>query len=512
MTKSWKVVNSILTTIIAHYSFFVPGGFLEVLFMLLSINFLQETLSDVHFFTVQQGVLQPVVELAAYDGANTHVGVAIDSQLLEAGDVFVALAGRKVDGHSFIAQALERGAVAVMVNHCDWVTPEHRLLLENKLIIQVADTYAALCTLARAWRARFTIPIIGITGSIGKTTTKEMLRVLLQEAGIPAHVSLKNQNTVLGLCMNMLKLHPDHQAAIFEVGVSLSQEMAERAELLQPTLGVITMVANAHAEGLGGIQGIAREKRALFRHFGPHAIGIINGDQALLANAYYSHPIAKFGVKMKNQVQARRIMSGEVDGHLRTQFLLKWYGEIAPVTLHNCHAGYVNNALAAATVAYFLKIPLATIVRGLEAYRGFEDRFEFRKLKNDSGRLISDCYNANPESMRAALAAFSAMQSIGPKIAVLGDMLELGEKESYWHRQLGRLVRKDASLTTVILVGQRAHLAQTMLPSALDVVTANDWQEAAEHLSQRLSKHSLVLVKASRGMNLTSMVQIMCDK
>lgn len=477
--------------------------------MLLSLDFLKTALPEALFFIGNRGVLTPYNN-EIFVASNTYVGVAIDSRLFQSGELFVALKGASVDGHIFLSAVLEQGACAVLVSSCAWVATADAASFENKLVIQVADTDKAIRILAKAWRDRFAIPIVGITGSIGKTTTKEMLRTLLQEAGIAALVSLKNQNTVLGLCINILRLHPDHQIGVFEVGISLRGEMYERTALLRPTIGVITMIGNAHAEGLGGLQGIFEEKRTLFALLDGGGIGIINGDQPLLDKAYYAHPIARFGLKIKNQVQARKIVCVDGGEGVNTQFVLRCYGQHGLVTLQGCHSGYVLNALAAATVAYLVHVPFEHIVAGLNAYKGYEGRFEIKQLKHGRGRLVSDCYNANPESMRAALAAFSVMRSGGNKIAVLGDMLELGERAAYWHRQLGRMVRKVQDLSAVILVGPQALLAASFLPAHIVVTIAADWRFAVSALESCLQSDSLVLVKASRGMQLNNLVSAVC--
>lgn len=477
--------------------------------MILQKDFLQKALPLAQFFINGKNVTADTVWMCK--GLDINVGAAIDSRMIVQDDVFFALEGVQTDGHNFIVQALEKGACALVIkegkqNCLDGAGVQQKLV--DTLIIVVTDPCQALVAITRAWRALFSCPVVGITGSIGKTTTKEMVRSLLESAQIPAHVSYKNYNTELGVCLNLLRADRAVKAIVLEVGINHKDEMARIASILQPTIGLITCVAHSHGEGLGGLQEIAYEKRQLFSQFKAHDVGIVFGDQELLSDVHYHHPIAKFGFKTKNQVQARKVkVIGEDSGELMTHFTLKWYGQRADICLKGNHAGLAHNALSASAIAYFLQIPFEAVVKGLEGFKGFENRFETRKLKDGKGLLLSDCYNANPESMRAALLAFEQMPATGKKVVVLGDMLELGERELYWHRQIGRVLFKTLSVTSLILVGERAKVIAKTAPITMHIDTVNDWQEACVKLDHMLSAdQALVLVKASGGMKLDKMV------
>jgi len=477
--------------------------------VILQKDFLRKALPLAQFFTDGNNVTTESVW--ACQGLESTVGAAIDSRMVVAGDVFFALDGASTDGHLFIEQALDKGALAIVIKEGKQTYVNTAALQKNlagKLVIVVADPCQALIDLTRAWRALFTCPVVGITGSIGKTTTKEMVRTLLASAQIPAFVSYKNYNTQLGVCLNLLRADLSVKAIVLEVGINHKGEMDGIAQLLRPTIGLITCIAHSHGEGLGGLPEIAQEKRQLFSYFKAHEVGIVFGDQEFLSDINYAHPISKFGFKTKNQVQARKVkVNYQASGQLTTNFTLKWYGQKADVCLKGNHGGLVHNALAASTIAYFLQIPFEAIVEGLESYQGFENRFEARQLKDGRGLLLSDCYNANPESMRAALLAFEQMPSTGKKVVVIGDMLELGPRELYWHRQVGRVLYKTLSVSAVILVGPRAKVIAKTAPITMEIDTANDWQEACDTLDRMLSGHqALVLVKASGGMKLDKMV------
>lgn len=459
----------------------------------------------------------------AYDAVNddlwgkvdqqSDVGVALDSRTIEAGDLFIALKGAKVDGHDFIPAALIGGACGALIAQ-DRVA-SHLLKIDeavvaNKFFIVVENTETALLTMASVRRDELTIPVLGVTGSVGKTTTKEMLRAMLYEASIPAFVSFKNYNTVLGVSYNLLRIPESAQVAVIEMGINGQGEMQQLADIVQPSLAVITNIGHAHIGYLGGsLDGVSHEKRLIFSRFKADGVGIINGDQALLTDVHYNHPVAKFGLKTKNQVQARKVRV-ELDEHHQphTHFVLKWYGEKAPVVMKNNHPGSVSNALAAATAAYFLKIPFQAVVRALMNYASFENRFEPKKLKHNKGHLLSDCYNANPENMKAALVAFAQLHAKGPKVLILGEMFELGDRQDYWHRQVSRELAKLSDLGILITVGNRAQLYTKMLPRSVKVHTAENWQQALEAFNQHVdTKDALVLVKGGRSLRLENMIK-----
>lgn len=477
--------------------------------MHLSSTFLARALPHAQLLVKQASQIHRVGDDVVWVGKDEEIPVSFDSRDLQDGALFVALKGNTVDGHSFIKNVLEQGAVALLISDLKALDAIDVSLWQKNLVIIVEDTHEAMITLARAWRAQLSMPIVAITGSVGKSTTKEMVRSILQAAHVSSLVSSKNQNTVLGICATILNIKTDHKVAVCEVGVSLQGEMEQRIEILRPTMAVITNVGHAHVQGLGGLTGVVHEKRQIFKYFEPYYVGIINGDQPLLTGAYYNHPIAKFGCKTSNQVQARKIVTQiSVDGLLNLQFTLKWYGKKSTVTLRCGHQGYVTNALAASTVAYFLNIPFAQVVAGLEKYEGFEGRFQLHQLKTGKGSLISDCYNANPESMRAAIDAFGKMTGVGKKIAVIGDMLELGDKEIFWNRQVGRMLAKAGGIDEVILVGPLAAAARNTVSSKTKVTVVPTWQEAVEPLARLVKDNAFVLVKGSRGVGLKNLVQV----
>ena len=380
--------------------------------------------------------------------------------------------------------------------------------MEKKLVVAVPDTLQALFQLAAAWRAQFTCPIVAITGSAGKTSTKEMLANILALNEDAFLASYGNQNTKIGVSLNILKMRSGHKAAIFEVGINKRGEMAELAKLIKPTTALITNVGHCHMEGLGSINDIALEKRDLFKYFTEESIGIINGDQPILSQVSYTHPVVRFGSKTTNQVQARKIKLSSTHAH----FVLKIYRKKYLVSIPKPHMGAVFNALAASAAAHLLGVSDEVIVQGIQKPLAVDGRFEQCQLKTSRGIIIDDCYNANPESMKAALLAFENIKSKAKKIVVLGDMLELGVNSPFWHRQLGRFLRKVPSLKHVILVGDMIKWTQKTVPLHLTIDIVPDWQGAVTKLKEQLDDESLVLIKGSQGVGLRNLVDTFMPK
>lgn len=473
--------------------------------MLLSKSFLLNALPNAMFFC--NGVQLKAVDEWIFYNSGKEIEVSFDSRSIIKDSIFFALKGQRVDGHDFLDQALQSGAGAFVVSK-DYA-PINRAKFSDKLVIVVPDTYQALVDLAKSWRLTLDIPVVGITGSIGKTSTKEILRSILKQTDIPFYISMKNQNTFIGLCANILNVTSSCRVAAFEVGISEPGEMSIKADILRPTIGLITRISYSHMSQFGSLQNIANEKRLLFKHFKDKEVGIIFGDQPILTDVCYYHPISTFGFKTKNRVQARKVaINTDESGMLVTEFNFKWYGQRSKIKFNNINQGIVSNALAASTIAYFLKVPFASVIKGIESYTSFDNRFEQKKLKNDLGFMISDCYNANPESMKAAITAFDQMQNKGKKIVVLGDMLELGNREVYWHRNLGKLLNKVLNINFIILVGNLIKYTQSMILPGVPVVHVKDWHEAEKVLMEQLNQSSsLVLVKASHGVSLDKLVE-----
>jgi UDP-N-acetylmuramoyl-tripeptide--D-alanyl-D-alanine ligase len=433
---------------------------------------------------------------------------SIDSRELHEGEIFVALKGADHDGHEFVVDAFKKGAAGVIIAESKKNILNGIKDLDTKLVLLVKDPLEALVNLAAAWRSQFNYPVIAITGSVGKTSTKEFLSQIMIHAEKKYLVSHGNQNTKIGLALNMLRMRADHELAIFEIGISKRGEMSDLACLLRPTSAAITNIGHQHMDGLGSLNDIALEKRDVFKYFTENSIGIINGDQPILAHVSYQHPVIKFGSKTTNQIQARKMrVSGS---HI--SFVLKIYKKKYSIVLDHPHVGAAFNVLTATAVAHLLGISDDIIIKAIQKPCVVEGRFEERAVNNGRGMLINDCYNANPESMKAALLAFQQIETKSPKIAILGDMLGLGVNSPFWHRQVGRFLRKVPSLNKVILVGNLVSWVKKTAPVGLRVEVVGSWQEAVNKIEGELDAKPAILVKGSLAIGLGNLVLALTTK
>ena len=436
--------------------------------------------------------------------------VSVDSRTIKSGHIFLALPGEKYDGHKFLLQAVQKGAKALIINAEQKTSLEsipHDLLLKTP-VLMVRDTLETLITMAKLWRARFDYPVVGITGSMGKTSTKEMLRSIAFSAGRSWFITDESSRNVVDVCMQILKMKDTHTAAVIDMDVYQKGEMSMLADIVRPSMALITALAHHYTDSFESVAQIAAEKRKIFAYFKPDNIGMVFGDDTHLASAYYSHPVVRFGSKTKNHIQARKEKTEKIDDFTYvTKFDLKVYKDKQHIQIHGNNPGGVSHALGAATISSLLNIPFESIVQGLQDYRGTKAHFFMHSLKSERGILIDDSHEANPESMRAALLAFHAMTFDGLKIAILGDMDHLGEKEIFWHRQIGRVLSRAMSIDHLILVGKRARAIKKTIPITMKATDVVRCEQAEEVLNSLLQENkALVLVKESGCMKLYNLV------
>lgn len=472
--------------------------------MKLSISFLRKSIKRGFFFI--DGVRKVGLELVnKLPIGESDVSISIDSRTIKKGEIFLALKGESYDASDFLGEVIKKGACGAIISESSEKVIQKQKIPKDFLLFSVPDTLKALISMAKTYRESIDIPVVAITGSVGKTTTKEILRNIFDKSGIPAYVSHKNQNTMIGLAINLLNVKSSHKVAIFEVGISLKGEMIEKAEMLRPSFAAVISIAHSHMEGLGSLEDIAQEKKKIFSFFKSDDIGVIFGDHKLLGDSSYQHPVVRFGLKTRNNIQARRVLR---PGDGTASFTLKVYDKKAEIKLNTNHMSGIYNSLAAASIAHLMDLDFEKIVKGISSFNGFEKRFEKKRLKKGSGYVISDCYNANPESMKEAIMAVDNISFKGEKIAVLGDMLELGDNEIFWHRQIGRALSRAGSVRNIILVGERAKAIATTAPISTKIEFAKDWESASSKLENMISnKELLILVKASNGMNLENLVK-----
>ncbi len=433
------------------------------------------------------------------------VGVSTDSRTIAAGNLFVPLAGPRFDGHDYIGQAVDSGAAGVLIQKGREGLLE--TIAPGIAVASVREPLAALGDLARFWRTRFAIPVVAITGSSGKTTTKEMVAAIL---GLEKHL-LKNEgnlNNLVGLPMTLLQLDGAHEAAVLEMGTNQRGEIARLTEIARPTVGVITNVGPAHLEGLQSLETIRDEKGDLFHMMDGKGTAVINLDDEALA------PWAKrwkgekitFAIQADADVTASRIVH---EGEKGTIFTILMEGMSREILLPVLGVHNVSNALAAAAASRAAGSGFDAICQGLMAFKPVGGRMEVWRL-NNGGYLVDDTYNANPASMTAALKTLQSLKGECKSTVILGDMLELGPETEKYHEEIGRAVA-DTGVSKAYFRGSFATaLAKGAMKrgmKASQVIVDLNTEETAAQLKACMKTGDWVLVKGSRKMKMEEIVQ-----
>ncbi len=448
-------------------------------------------------FTLQDIVRATQGALVTGDLAVPVTGVSIDSRTLGVGEAFFAIRGSRLDGHAFLGEAAGRGAACLVVHSL------HDDVPANVPLVLVEDTTRSLGLLAAYHRARFSIPVVAVTGSNGKTTTKELIASVL---GTRWHVLKPSAsfNNQWGLPLTLLKLGPEHEAVVVEIGTNRPGEIGHLVGLARPTVGVVTNVAAVHTEFLGSLDGVREEKAGLVRAVPADGWVVLNADDARVAGMTRDAAarVITYGRAATAQVRA---VGDAVEDARGVTFTLEAGGVRAPVTLALAGRHNVTNALAAAAVGVALGVPLDEIARGLEAARPVAGRCVWRTA--GEVRILDDTYNANPVSLRAALEAVGTRRGAGRLVVVLGDMLELGAITEEAHREAGRAA-VAAGADELVGVGRAALWAVEAARAAglAEAHHATTFEDTVAHLLKRLVPGDTVLVKGSRGMRLERVV------
>jgi UDP-N-acetylmuramoyl-tripeptide--D-alanyl-D-alanine ligase len=414
--------------------------------------------------------------------------VSTDSRTLPSGALFAALRGERFDGHDFAPAAAERGACGLLV--------ERQLPIALPQVV-VADTLRAMAACARAHRRRFSGPLVAVTGSNGKTTTKEMIGAVLSRLG-PCLVTKGNLNNHIGVPLTLLGLRSDHRFAVIEMGANHRSEIARLASIAEPTIGLVTNAGAAHLEGFGSMDGVAAGKGELFSGLPASGIAVINADDAyadLWRSLAGRRHVITFGLEHPAAFSARRL-ERSVGPAARLDFDLVCPGGVARARLELAGIHNLRNALGAAAAAHAAGAPLEHIVAGLAAVRPVSGRLEFRPAANGA-LLVDDSYNANPGSLKAGLDAFREFR--GERWLVLGDMLELGAAADDLHAEIGRYAR-DTGVNRLLAFGGKARLAADAFGAGAS------WFENIDDLISEaragLRPHVALLVKGSRANRL----------
>ncbi len=453
-------------------------------------------------------------------------GVSIDSRSVKPGELFVPLKGERVDGHEFAADALARGAAAVLVAR-DWVENVINQLDKAALaagefgLVAVQDTLSALQDLAREYRSLFSPSIIAITGSTGKTSTKDMTASILSQMG-PTLKSLGNFNNEIGLPLTLLRLDESHKTAVVEMGMRGPGQIRLLTELARPRVGIVTNVGTVHMELLGSQKAIQKAKQELIEAMEPGSVAVLNGDDPLvkeMASAAADKEIIYYGWQegpqdtssRDNWVTAEHVVSRGEEG---VTFDLCYQGESVAVRLPLPGKYQVSNALAAAAGALAVGATLDQVQAGLGGTSLSKMRMELIPWLG-GGLVINDAYNANPTSMAAALHTAKEIAGSRRLVLVLGDMLELGDLSQEAHREIGRQAA-ELDPTYLITVGRLAQEygkgAQAAGLDGAKIEYCLDLEDAQEAVLQLARPGDVILVKGSRGLALEHVVESLCAR
>mgnify|MGYP003972438957 FL=1 len=437
-------------------------------------------------------------------------GVSINSRTVVRGELFVCIKGDRFDGHDFLADVIEKKVGGIIISDPEKLPSKPVRSEEEPFVIHVQDTLKALQDLASFQRKRFPFQVVAITGTNGKSTTKEMIASIL-ETKFKTLKTQGNLNNHIGVPLTLLKREPSHEMGVLELGMSAAGEIKRLAEIAQPDIGVITNISEGHLVQLKSLKDIQSAKGELFDALTEQSTAIVNADDPLvleLARSLRAKTVT-FGIDQPADVRASEI---ENKDNLGFQFKVSLFDKTLSVRLP--YLGYCNiyNALAALATGYSLGIKEDAMTRGLENYQRMSQRNE--KIQHKEIDLINDSYNANPRSMTEALKTLDNFKTQGRRIFVIGDMLELGDRSITAHQKLGEEIA--ASKTNILIaLGKLASLsaksAQALAGEKIQILELASHQEAAEFLTQEAVSGDCVMFKGSRGAAMEKVLQIFME-
>jgi UDP-N-acetylmuramoyl-tripeptide--D-alanyl-D-alanine ligase len=430
-----------------------------------------------------------------YGNSNTFTGISIDSRTIKEGELFIALKGSRFDGHNFLHEALKKGSGS-LVN----IYP--REPVNGKTIIYVNDTLRALQKIARYMRLKKDIPVIAVTGSNGKTTTKELIASIMS-AGYRLLKNTGNLNNHIGLPLSLTRISDKDEMVVLEMGASGPGEINELCEIAFPDYGVLTNISPAHLEGFRDLETVRKTKLELLDYI---RVAVVNADDPFLMEGIhlsgFKGNVIRYGIKNPAEICASDIKLLEYG----SVFSLHT-GKNKSIEVHPKISGMFNiyNILGAASVGYLFNMDLQDIKNAIDLFAGLPMRLELKEL--NGFKVISDVYNANPASMEEAIKELVRIGK-GRIIAVLGDMLELGSYEEEAHRRLGRLM-SELSVDIFIAVGERMAFAASEFSGS--VYKLQNAVEAGKLLKEIGREGDTVLIKGSRGMNMDKVLEDVDD-
>ncbi len=428
------------------------------------------------------------------DPGTSVTNLQYDSREVTEGSLFIPIKGANTDPHRFIKDCLQKGAAALT----EYDLPEG----VTKPCIKVPDTRTALQQIAAHYRHSLNVRLIGVTGSVGKTSTKEMIAAALSQ-GLNVMKTQGNRNSQIGMPMTMFEILPEHEAAVIEMGMSEFGEMDRLCDIARPSIAVMTNIGVAHIENLGTQENILQEKFKITKHFDENGLLVLNGDDPLLRSLHGKQPFptVTFGLSEDNDYYADSIRTVGFS----TEFLCHHNEKTIPLKIPALGIHSIANALAAFAVGEALGLSDSTISAGLLTYQNAPMRQQIHECGDYL--LIDDSYNASPDAMIASLDVLKDIAK-GQTIAVLADMLELGEKSAEEHRKVGQHLAA-AGINVLLTVGSEAReIASGALTGGCQTVESFDTNEQAyTRLCELLQPDTAILVKGSRGMHTDEIIR-----
>ena len=487
-------------------------------------------------------------------------GISTDTRTLISEDLFIALKGEKFDGHAFLEEALKKGAIGAIVSKninpaLSWCQESLRCKKgrdKNKIIIKVKDTLKALGDIAKIYRERFDIPVVAISGSNGKTTTKEMLSYILSKEfnTVKAKASFNN---FVGVPLTLLEIKKDTEVVVLEMETNLLGGIKRLCEIAKPSVGIVTNISDTHLQFLKTRENVFKEKAELIESLPSSGIAVLNSDEPYVAKMrelVKGRRVITFGIKNKSDFRASHIKIKDtylefILNPVRNTKASRTDNKISNgvndryrVKLNTLFYGNIYNTLAVVAAAHSVfGLNLETVIAILEEFRFLPMRMELIRLKDihpvrnkmpeatapdtkcqgisNGVKIINDCYNANPQSMREALLTLKNIHPSGRRIAILGDMLELGQNSADFHYQLGKLCAVS-KIDILITMGEFArYVAKGAKEAGIlkeNIFTFDDTRDTAAALSNTLKPKDVILIKGSRKMRMEEIVDTLCQK
>ncbi len=440
-----------------------------------------------------------------YPSGNTHEmdskGVSIDTRTIQQGNIYIAIKGEQFDGHNFVLEAFKKGAYLCIVN-TEWAE-KNRKKFKGHSVIAVKDTTKYLGDLCLNYRRKFNIPVIAVGGSNGKTTAKEMIASVLSQK----YKVLKtegNLNNHIGVPLTIFNLNEEHEVAVIEIGTNHHGELKYLCKILEPNFGILTNIGREHLEFFKNIAGVARAEGELFDYLKKSSqFGFVNIDDSnIIAKAVDLKKKLTYGFKGRVSVKGKLI---GLDKLALPTFEVSYKGETTKIKLKVPGQHSVSNALSAASIGFQFGLTGKEIKKGLETYQAYSKRMEV--VNTIEGYIIiNDCYNANPDSMVAAINTLEQIKTKGRKITVLGDMAELGSTSKKGHEEIGKAIT-NSKIDYFLSIGKDMehafNIASEQMPNAIHFQSN---KVLIEYLQFLMEKEDVVLVKGSRSMKMEEIV------